>query len=53
VVESSFHLDDLFGSHSGLFGVQIVGFLVAALLMHRLDVDGFRKNLGQRFGGLV
>ena len=45
--------DDVFGSYSGVFGVQIVGFLVAALLMHRLDVDGFRKNVRQRFGGLA
>ena len=24
---------------------------VAAVLIHRLDVDGFRKNVRQRFGG--
>ena len=45
--------DDVFGSYGSVFGVQIVGFLVAAVLMHRLDVDGFRKNIRQRFGGLA
>ena len=45
--------DDVFGSYGSVFGVQIVGFLVAAVLMHRLDVDRFRKNLRQRFGGLA
>ena len=45
--------DDVFGSYGSIFGVQIVGFLVAAVLMHRLDVDGFRKNIRQRFGGLA
>ena len=45
--------DDVFGSFGSVFGVQIVGFLVAAVLMHRLDVDGFRKNIRQRFGGLA
>ena len=45
--------DDVFGSYGGVFGVQIVGFLVAAVLMHRLNVDGFRKNLRLQFGELV
>ena len=45
--------DDVFGSFGSVFGVQIVVFLVAAVLMHRLDVDGFRKNIRQRFGGLA
>ena len=45
--------DDVFGSFGSVFGVQTVGFLVAAVLMHRLDVDGFRKNIRQRFGGLA
>ena len=45
--------DDVFGSYGGVFGVQIVGFLVAAVLMYRLDVDGFRKNVRQRFGGVA
>ena len=44
---------DIFGSYGSIFGVQIVGFLVAAVLMHRLDLDGFRKNVQQRFGGLA
>ena len=45
--------DDVFGSFGSVFGVQIVGFLVAAVLMHRLNVDGFRKNLRLQFGELV
>ena len=45
--------DDVFGSYGGVFGVQIVGFLVAAVLMHRLNVDGFRKDLRLQFGELV
>ena len=45
--------DDVFGSYGGVFGVQIVGFLVAAVLMHRLNVDGFRKNPRIQFGELV
>ena len=45
--------DDVFGSYGGVFGVQIVGFLVVAVLMHRLNVDGFRKNLRLQFGDLV
>ena len=44
---------DVFGSYGSIFGVQIVGLLVAAVLMHWLDVDRFRKDLRQRFGGLA
>lgn len=45
--------DHIFGSYGAVFSVQIAAFLVAILLMHRLDVDGFRRNLRTRFGVLV
>jgi BCD family chlorophyll transporter-like MFS transporter len=35
--------DHVFGSYGSVFGLQIAGFLVAAVLMHRLDVDAFRR----------
>lgn len=37
--------DHVFGSYGGVFGLQIAGFLMAVVLMRRLDVAGFRKNL--------
>lgn len=45
--------DHIFGSYGAVFSVQIAAFLVAILLMRRLDVDGFRRILRTRFGGLV
>ena len=45
--------DDVFGSYGSVFGLQIAGFLVAAVLMHRLDVDGFRRDIQSRLERLV
>jgi BCD family chlorophyll transporter-like MFS transporter len=45
--------DHVFGSYGGVFGLQIAGFLVAAVLMRRLDVNAFRTNVRSRFGELV
>ena len=40
---------DVFGAYGGVFCLQIVGFLAAALLMRRLDVTGFRRSMQSRF----
>ncbi len=48
-----FNGGDVFGAYSGVFGLQIVGFLAAAVLMRRLDVAGFRKNVQYRFGDVI
>jgi BCD family chlorophyll transporter-like MFS transporter len=45
--------DHVFGSYGGVFGLQIAGFLVAAVLMHRLDVDAFRRNVRHQFEELI
>jgi BCD family chlorophyll transporter-like MFS transporter len=45
--------DHVFGSYGGVFGLQIAGFLVAAMLMHRLDVDAFRRNMRHQFEELI
>ena len=45
--------DDVFGSYGSVFGLQIARFLVAAVLMHRLDVDGFRRDIQSRLERLV
>ena len=45
--------DHVFGSYSGVFGLQIAGLLVAAVLMRRLDVNAFRTNVRYRFRELV
>jgi BCD family chlorophyll transporter-like MFS transporter len=45
--------DHVFGSYGGVFGLQIAGFLIAAVLMRRLDAAGFRKNLRASFTDLV
>ncbi len=45
--------DHIFRSFGGVFGVQIASFLVAVLLMRRLDVDGFRRNVRNRFRELI
>jgi BCD family chlorophyll transporter-like MFS transporter len=45
--------DHVFGSYGGVFGLQIAGFLVAAVLMRRLDADAFRTNVRYRFRELV
>ena len=44
---------DVFGAYCGIFCLQIVGFLSAALLMHRLDVAGFHRSVQSRFGDLL
>ena len=44
---------DVFGAYSGVFCLQIVGFLAASLLMQRLDVTGFRRSVQSRFGDLL
>ena len=44
---------NVFASYGNVFGLQIAGFLVAAVLMHRLDVDGFRRDIQSRFEELV
>jgi len=33
--------------------LQMIGFLAAALLMHRLDVAGFRKNVQFSVGDVM
>ena len=44
---------DVFGAYSGVFCLQIVGFLAAAVLMRRLDVTGFRRSVQSRFGDFM
>ena len=44
---------DVFGAYCGIFCLQIVGFLSAALLMRRLDVAGFHRSVQSRFGDLL
>jgi BCD family chlorophyll transporter-like MFS transporter len=45
--------DHVFGSYGGVFGLQIAGFLVAGVLMRRLDVNAFRANVRYRFRELA
>ena len=45
--------DDVLGSYGSVFGLQIAGFLIAAVLMRRLDADAFRTNVRHRFRELV
>ena len=44
---------DVFGAYGGVFCLQIVGFLAAAVLMGRLDVTGFRRSVQSRFGDFM
>jgi BCD family chlorophyll transporter-like MFS transporter len=44
---------DVFGAYGGVFCLQIVGFLAAAVLMRRLDVTGFRRGMQSRFGNFM
>jgi BCD family chlorophyll transporter-like MFS transporter len=44
---------DVFGAYCGIFCLQIVGFLSAAMLMRRLDVAGFHRSVQSRFGDLL
>ena len=40
-------------AYGGVFGLQIICFLAAALLMSRLDPEGFRKQIKTRFGAVM
>ena len=40
---------DLFGAYGGVFALQMVCFLGAALMTRRLDVVGFREKVKTRF----
>ena len=44
---------DVFGAYGGVFCLQIVGFLAAAVLMGRLDVTGFCRSVQSRFGDFM
>ena len=49
----TFNGDDVFAAYSGVFCLQILGFLTAAVLMGRLDVNRFRRSVQSRFGDFV
>jgi len=36
---------NVFGAYVGVFGLQIICFLTAGLLMNQLDVEGFRRRM--------
>ena len=44
---------DLFGAYSGVFALQMVCFLGAALMTRRLDVVVFRNTVKTRFGEVM
>jgi BCD family chlorophyll transporter-like MFS transporter len=44
---------DLFAAYGGVFGLQMVCFLGAALMTRRLDVVGFRNTVKTRFGDVM
>ena len=44
---------DLFAAYGGVFGLQMVCFLGAALMTRRLDVVGFRNTLKTRFAEVL
>ena len=44
---------DLFASCGGVFALQMVCFLGAALMTRRLDVVGFRNTVKTRFGEVM
>ncbi len=44
---------DVFDAYGGVFCLQILGFLTAAVLMGRLDVNGFRRSVQSRFGDFM
>ena len=44
---------DLFVAYGGVFALQMVCFLGAALLTRRLDVVGFRNTVKTRFGEVM
>ena len=45
--------DDLFGAYGGVFALQLVCFLGAALMTRRLDVIGFRNTVKTRFSDVM
>ena len=49
----NFNGGDVFAAYSGVFCLQILGFLTAAVLMGRLDVNGFRRSVQSRFGDFM
>ena len=44
---------DLFVAYGGVFGLQMVRFLGAALMTRRLDVVGFRNTVKTRFADVM
>ena len=44
---------DLFAAYGGVFGLQMVCFLGAALMTRRLDVVGFRSMVKSRFADVM
>ena len=44
---------DLFAAYGGVFGLQMVYFLAAALMTRRLDVVGFRNTVKTRFADVM
>ena len=44
---------DLFAAYGGVFGLQMVCFLGAALMTRRLDVVGFRETVKTRFSDVM
>ena len=44
---------DLFAACGGVFGLQMVCFLAAALMTRRLDVMGFRNTVKTRFADVM
>ena len=44
---------DLFVAYGGVFGLQMVCFLSAALMTRRLDLMGFRNTVKTRFADVM
>ena len=44
---------DLFAAYGGVFGLQMVCFLGAALMTRRLDVVAFRNTVKTRFSDVI
>ena len=44
---------DLFAAYGGVFGLQMVCFLGAALMTRHLDVEGFRNTVKTRFADVM
>ena len=44
---------DWFAAYGGVFGLQMVCFLGAALMTRRLDVVGFRSMVKSRFADVM